>query len=307
MACVTLKRSLDFDPLHSPSRPIKRRRLVFTKLYLSHTIIVFVTYNNCICHIQWPYLSPQMCPNGPASRLQSQQKRHWRVQLPVQTIRWAWAPPKKGSVYIEWFLWNCKSKCQAKVSWIYNGLCRRLKFHGTACCLQSSNLSFLTFHISHFQCNNASTWNYSYNLFSPRLEFKESVLTPEQIANNLRDEMKRLKKRREFRGQVGTFACFFHKYVSRFDAWDLNCCLILTRLQGPPSPGSAPSSPEPMVEAHMMEGQQVEPWTLCLHGISDAMIQRQTPAALLCGFPVELSRLCWYTLTLTGWHQQFSS
>jgi len=56
-------------------------------------------------------------------------------------------------------------------------------------------------------------------------EFKESVLTPEQIANNLRDEMKRLKKRREFRGQ------------------------------GPPSPGSAPSSPEPMLEAHMMEGQ----------------------------------------------------
>merc|ERR1712192_361572 len=53
-------------------------------------------------------------------------------------------------------------------------------------------------------------------------------LTPEQIANNLRDEMKRLKKRREFRGQ-----------------------------QGPPSPGSAPSSPEPMVEAHMMEGQAV--------------------------------------------------
>jgi len=55
-------------------------------------------------------------------------------------------------------------------------------------------------------------------------EFKESALTPEQIANNLRDEMKRLKKRREFRGQ------------------------------GPSSPGSAPSSPEPMMEAHMMEG-----------------------------------------------------
>lgn len=52
-------------------------------------------------------------------------------------------------------------------------------------------------------------------------EFKESVLTPEQIANNLRDEMKRLKKRKQF--------------------------------QGPPSPGSAPSSPEPMIEA-MMEG-----------------------------------------------------
>lgn len=57
-------------------------------------------------------------------------------------------------------------------------------------------------------------------------EFKESVLTPEQIANNLRDEMKRLKKRREFRGQTQ---------------------------QGPPSPVSAPSSPEPM-EAPMMEG-----------------------------------------------------
>ena len=40
------------------------------------------------------------------------------------------------------------------------------------------------------------------NLLPPFPEFKESVLTPEQIANNLRDEMKRLKKRREFRGQV---------------------------------------------------------------------------------------------------------
>ena len=51
----------------------------------------------------------------------------------------------------------------------------------------------------------------SYDLCSfPPLEFKESVLTPEQIANNLRDEMKRLKKRREFRGQVGNL---FDKYV----------------------------------------------------------------------------------------------
>jgi hypothetical protein len=57
-------------------------------------------------------------------------------------------------------------------------------------------------------------------------EFKESVLSPEQIANNLRDEMKRLKKRREFRGQ----------------------------LQGPPSPSSSPSSPEPMMESHMEAG-----------------------------------------------------
>ena len=42
MACVTLKRSLDFDPLHSPSRPIKRRRWAF--------LTVFVTFDNCICH-----------------------------------------------------------------------------------------------------------------------------------------------------------------------------------------------------------------------------------------------------------------
>jgi len=110
MACVTLKRSLDFDPLHSPSRPIKRRRCV-------------------------PMGQPHGC-----------------------------SPSKRDTG----------------------------------------------------ECSSPSKPS----------EFKESVLTPEQIANNLRDEMKRLKKRREFRGQ-----------------------------QGPPSPGSAPSSPEPMVEAHMMEGQ----------------------------------------------------
>jgi len=111
MACVTLKRSLDFDPLHSPSRPIKRRRCV-------------------------PMGQPHGC-----------------------------SPSKRDAAG---------------------------------------------------ECSSPSKPS----------EFKESVLTPEQIANNLRDEMKRLKKRREFRGQ-----------------------------QGPPSPGSAPSSPEPMVEAHMMEGQ----------------------------------------------------
>lgn len=109
MACVTLKRSLDFDPLHSPSRPIKRRRCV-------------------------PMGQPHGC-----------------------------SPSKRDTG-------ECSSPTKPS-------------------------------------------------------EFKESVLTPEQIANNLRDEMKRLKKRREFRGQ------------------------------GPPSPGSAPSSPEPMLEAHMMEGQ----------------------------------------------------
>jgi len=51
--------------------------------------------------------------------------------------------------------------------------------------------------------------------------FKESNLTPEQIAINVRDEIKRMKKRR----------------------------LIVE----PPSPGSAPSSPEPMMDTeHMM-------------------------------------------------------
>ena len=59
-------------------------------------------------------------------------------------------------------------------------------------------------------------------LFPPPLEFKESVLTPEQIANNLRDEMKRLKKRREFRGQVGNkFNCLKIIRLSSFNIFKL--------------------------------------------------------------------------------------
>lgn len=109
MACVTLKRSLDFDPLHSPSRPIKRRRCVPM---------------GC---------SPEKRSGGPGPE-----------------AAMAGSPAKQS-------------------------------------------------------------------------EFKESALTPEQIANNLRDEMKRLKKRREFRGGP--------------------------EVQRPASPGSAPSSPEPMEPA----------------------------------------------------------
>jgi len=55
----------------------------------------------------------------------------------------------------------------------------------------------------------------------PSSSFRESPLTPEQIANNLRDEMKRLKKRRQFYGHSAS----------------------------PPSPVSAPSSPEPMMDS----------------------------------------------------------
>ena len=56
------------------------------------------------------------------------------------------------------------------------------------------------------------------NLLPPFPEFKESVLTPEQIANNLRDEMKRLKKRREFRGQVGSsFVCLGGTFNFQFN------------------------------------------------------------------------------------------
>ena len=62
------------------------------------------------------------------------------------------------------------------------------------------------------QCRS-SCWGF---LLSP--EFKESVLTPEQIANNLRDEMKRLKKRREFRGQVGSsFVCLGGTFNFQFN------------------------------------------------------------------------------------------
>lgn len=121
MACVTLKRSLDFDPLHSPSRPIKRRRCV-----------------------------PMGGHCSPDKRVAGQEV----------------APSTS--------------------------------------------------------------------------EFKESVLTPEQIANNLRDEMKRLKKRREFRGGA-PHTCTGPPSPG-------------TSGGGPPSPSSAPSSPEPMMEAHMMEG-----------------------------------------------------
>ena len=58
--------------------------------------------------------------------------------------------------------------------------------------------------------------------------FRETPLTPEQIANNLRDEIKRLKKRRQIAGPASPGS--------------------------PPSPSSAPaspsspSSPEPMME-----------------------------------------------------------
>lgn len=105
MACVTLKRSLDFDPLHSPSRPNKRRR--------------------CVPMTTSPHCTPE------------------KVQ-PAPSV------------------------------------------------------------------------------------FRETPLTPEQIANNLRDEIKRLKKRRQIAGPVSPGS--------------------------PPSPSSAPaspsspSSPEPMME-----------------------------------------------------------
>ena len=82
MACVTLKRSLDFDPLHSPNRSTKRRRC---------------------------------CPPGTGPL-------HHRGALPDQQQQPSSQPPSV---------------------------------------------------------------------------FRESVLTPEQIANNLRDEIKRLKKRRQ--------------------------------------------------------------------------------------------------------------
>jgi len=53
--------------------------------------------------------------------------------------------------------------------------------------------------------------------------FLESTLTPEQIANNLRDQIKRMKKRRQIVGYPAS----------------------------PPSPGSAPPSPEPMMDTDL--------------------------------------------------------
>lgn len=116
MACVTLKRSLDFDPLHSPSRPQKRRR-------------------QCGGAVRSPHCTPEKA--GP--------------------------PPSV---------------------------------------------------------------------------FRETPLTPEQIANNLRDEIKRLKRRRQFAGHGIAGA-------GPSSPGSPSHC-------GPPSPGSAPSSPEPMMDMDHM-------------------------------------------------------
>jgi len=114
MACVTLKRSLDFDPLHSPNRPQKRRR--------------------CAPMHQSPHCTPEKVPPPPSV-------------------------------------------------------------------------------------------------------FRETPLTPEQIANNLRDEIKRLKKRRQFAGAGGSPPAS----PSHQDG-----------MKDPPSPVSAPSSPEPMMDMDQM-------------------------------------------------------
>ena len=66
----------------------------------------------------------------------------------------------------------------------------------------------------------------------PPSVFRETPLTPEQIANNLRDEIRRLKRRRQFAGAGPSSPG--------------------SPSQGPPSPGSAPSSPEPMMDMDMM-------------------------------------------------------
>jgi len=115
MACVTLKRSLDFDPLHSPSRPTKRRRCV-----------------------------PLHCTPEKKARDEA-----------------AAAPPPQPSV------------------------------------------------------------------------FRENALTPEEIANNLRDEIKRLKKRKQFPGGASS---------PPSSPSSPSCSSI-----PPLSPGNAPSSPEPMM------------------------------------------------------------
>jgi len=116
MACVTLKRSLDFDPLHSPSRPNKRRR--------------------CVPIHTSPHCTPEK------------------------------APPAVPSV------------------------------------------------------------------------FKETPLTPEQIANNLRDEIKRLKRRRQFCGGPSSPG---------------------SPPPAPASPSSAPSSPEPMMEQEQSSSKTEKP------------------------------------------------
>jgi len=118
MACVTLKRSLDFDPLHSPSRPTKRRRCV-----------------------------PLHCTTPEKARQEEV------IPTPPPSV------------------------------------------------------------------------------------FRENKLTPAEIAENLRNEMKRLKKRRQFVPSSPSSSCMGSSMGSP---------------PSPPSPSSAPSSPEPMT----MEGME---------------------------------------------------
>lgn len=120
MACVTLKRSMDFDPLHSPNRPTKRRRCV-----------------------------PMHCT------------------------------PEK-------------------------------------------------------QQGGASSSSLPPSSPSP---FRETPLTPEQIANNLRDEIKRLKKRKQFLGPPSPSS----------------------PPSSPRSPSSAPASPEPMMDTEQQVGGSKSP------------------------------------------------
>jgi len=93
-------------------------------------------------------------------------------------------------------------------------------------------------------------------------EFKESVLSPEQIANNLRDEMKRLKKRREFRGQC------------------------------PPSPGSSPSSPEPMMDAPMEGGSSSSSSTAASVAASPSRTNAEKPIFTLKQMSMIAERMC---------------
>jgi len=82
----------------------------------------------------------------------------------------------------------------------------------------------------------------------PPSVFRENKLTPAEIAENLRNEMKRLKKRRQFVPSSPSSSCMGSSGMGS----------SMGSPPSPPSPSSAPSSPEP-VTMEGMEGASAGP------------------------------------------------
>lgn len=86
MACVTLKRSLDFDPLYSPSRPNKRRRCV--PLHCTPEKKMREGEEKPTSFVESP-LSPEQIANNLRDEIKRMKKRRQIVGYPT-------SPPSPG-------------------------------------------------------------------------------------------------------------------------------------------------------------------------------------------------------------------